>query len=96
MIRPTYLRTAPGIIQVLVYRLLTDKPSIRSYPMEPGTLAVFTRIRKRLTLALARDENTDVLSFWRMRQPRERVEQAWRALLSTAPMPPLSRAELLG
>jgi hypothetical protein len=96
MIRPRYLRTTPGIIQVLVYRLLTDKPTIHSYPMEAGTLAVFMRIRQRLTLTLARDENADVLSFSRMRRPQERIEQAWRALLSTAPAPPLSRAELLG
>ena len=38
MIRPTYVRLAPGVIQVLVYPLSNRQPIIRSYPMEPGTL----------------------------------------------------------
>jgi hypothetical protein len=96
MIKPTYYRLAPGVIQVLVYSLSSRRPMIRSYPMEAGTLAVFTRIRKHLILALARGENTDMLSFSRMDRPQERIEQAWSALLSTAPTPPLSNDSLVG
>lgn len=96
VIRPTYLRSAPGVIQVLEYRYRKTKPIIRSYPMEAGTLAVFTRIRKHLILTLSRGADRDVLSFSRMQQPRQRIEQVWRALLSTAPTPPLSEDELLG
>jgi hypothetical protein len=96
MIRPTYYRLAPGVIQVLVYSLSSRRPMIRSYPMEAGTLAVFTRIRKHLILTLARGENTDMLSFSHMDRPQERIEQAWKALLSTAPTPPLSDEALVG
>jgi hypothetical protein len=96
MIRPTYYRLAPGVIQVIVYSLSNRRPIIRSYPMEPGTLAVFTRIRKHLILTLARGENTDMLSFSRMDRPQERIEQAWKALLSTAPTPPLCDEALVG
>ena len=96
MIRATYIPTAPGIIQVLIHRPLGNRPSIRSYPMEPGTSVVFPPIRKRLTVLLARDEDSDVLSFGSMCRPQEQVEQARQASLSSAPTPPLSRAGLLG
>ena len=96
MIRPTYLRMAPGIIQVLEYHYLRSKPGIRSYPMEPGTLAFFTRVGRRTVLTLSRGDHKDVLAFSRMQQPKQRIEQAWQALLSTAPKPPLSDEELLG
>ncbi len=95
-IRPTYIRMAPGIIQVLEYRYSRSKPTIRGYPMEAGTLAVFTRVHKNLVLTLTRDGNKDVLSFSRMRHPEQRIERAWQALLSTAPAPPLSDEELVG
>ena len=96
MIRPTYLRMAPGVIQVLEYRFSKSKPTVRSYPMKAGTLAVFTRIRKHLVLTLSRAENQDVLRFSRMQYPKQRIERAWQALLSTAPTPPLSEEELVG
>jgi len=96
MIRPTYVRMAPGVIQVLEYRYSKSKPTIRSYPMEPGTLAIFTRIRKHLILTLARGESKDMLLFSRMQQPECKIERAWQALLSTAPTPPLSDEELVG
>jgi hypothetical protein len=96
MIRPTYIRLAPGVIQVLVYPLRPGKPTIRSYPMEVGTLAVLTRVGKRVTLVLSRGANHDTLPLSRMDHPEQRLEQAWRAILSTAPTPPLSDDELLG
>jgi hypothetical protein len=96
MIRPTYVRMAPGVIQVLEYRYSKTKPTIRSYPMEPGTLAIFTRIRKHLILTLARGERKDMLLFSRMQQPERKIERTWQALLSTAPTPPLSDEDLVG
>ena len=96
IIRPTYIRMAPGVIQVLQYRYSKPKPTIRSYPMQPGTLAVVTRIRKHLVLTLARGKNQDMLLFSRMQQPELKVERAWQAMLSTAPTPPLSAEQLVG
>ncbi len=96
MIRPTYIRMAPGVIQVLEYRYSKSKPTIRSYPMQPGTLAVVTRIRKHLVLTLARGKNRDMLLFSRMARPELKTERAWQAMLSTAPTPPLSAEQLVG
>ena len=96
MIRPTYVRMAPGIIQVLEYRYSKSRPTIRSYPMQPGTLVVLTRIRKHLILTLARGESKDMLLFSRMQQPGRKIERAWQALLSTAPTPPLDAEQLVG
>ena len=96
IIRPTYIRMAPGVIQVLNYGYSKSKPTIRSYPMQPGTLAIFTHLRKRLILTLARGENNDMLLFSRMRQPELKTERAWQAMLSTASTPPLSDEELVG
>ena len=96
MIRPTYIRMAPGVIQILEYRYSRSQPTIRSYPMQPGTLAVFTRIRKHPILTLAREENKDMLLFSRMQQPAQRIERTWQALLSTAPTPPLTDDALVG
>lgn len=96
LIRPTYVRMAPGIIQVLEFRSSRSKPTIRSYPIEPGTLVVLTRIRKRLTLVLARGDQKTSLQLSRMQNPERRIERTWQALLSTAPTPPLSDEDLLG
>jgi hypothetical protein len=95
-ILPSYVRMAPGIIQVLDYRYSKSKPIIRDYPMERGTLAIFVRIHKQRILTLARAENKDVISFARMRRPEPSIERAWQALLSTAPTPPLSDEDLVG
>lgn len=96
MIRPTYIRMAPGVIQLLEYRYSSSKPTIRSYPIEPGTLAIFARVRKHLMLTLARDDSQDVLRLTRMRRSEELIRRAWQALLSTAPTPPLSDKQLVG
>jgi hypothetical protein len=96
MIRPTYVRMAPGVIQFLEYRSSKSKPVIRSYPMETGTLAYLTKIRSKLFLTLARGSSKDTLVFSRMRKSRQWIERTWRALLSTAATPPLSEDELVG
>jgi hypothetical protein len=64
--------------------------------MEAGTLAVLTRIRKKLYLTLSRGSHKDALAFATMRQPQQWIDRTWRALLSTAPTPPRSEEELVG
>ena len=97
ILRPTYIRMAPGMIQFLVFPLgRRSQPIIRSYPMTAGTLAIFTRIHKRRTLTLLRGDNHDILSFAEMENAAQRIEQTWQAILSTAPTPPLDVQELVG
>ena len=100
-IRPTYTRMAPGVIQILEYHHRRSKPTIRSYALDGGTLALVrgpTTNRKpgHITLTLLRDERKDTLELWRMRKRDAIVERTWQALLSTAPTPPLSDEDLLG
>ena len=96
MIRPTYIRIAPGIIQVLVYGYSRSKPSIRSYPMESGTIVYFTRIYKHLLITLLREEQKDTISLTNMRDAMRVSERALEAIFSTAPIPAMSEDELLG
>ena len=96
VIRPTYVRMAPGVIQILQYRWSSLKPEIRSYPMEAGTIACFARIGKNIFLTLSHGPHKDTLFFSHMRQPQRWIERTWRALLSTAATPPLSEDELVG
>lgn len=95
-VRPTYFRLAPGIIQVLEYRFGRGRPAIRSYRMEAGTLVVVARDRKAIKATLLRTGQKDILPFAQMRHPAEAIEQFWRAVLSTAPIPKLSDEDLIG
>ncbi len=95
-LRPTYVRLAPGIVQVIEYRLRRQKPLIRSYPMQAGTVVVFKGEKQNVTVTLLRGEQRDVLPFAAMRKRAEKLERLWWALLSTAPTPPLSDEDLLG
>ena len=100
-VRPTYVRAAPGIVQVVEYRLGRCKPVIRSYPMEAGTLVVvFTpdlhERRVVHTVALLRRNCRDILPIGHLRNNAEAIEHIWWALLSTAPIPQLDEAELVG
>jgi len=100
-IRPTYIRMAPGVVQILHYRYGRGKPVIRDYPLIAGTLVLVrgqTASHKpgHLTLTLLRGEQKDTLELWRMRKRNAIVERAWQALLSAAPTPPLSDEELVG
>jgi hypothetical protein len=100
-IRPTYIRMAPGVIQVLEYHHRRDKPTIRSYTLDQGTLAVVrgpstSRKPGLITVTLLRGEQKDRLELWRMRKRDAIIERTWQALLSTAPTPPLSDEDLLG
>ncbi|MBP7745374.1 MAG: hypothetical protein KA383_04525 [Phycisphaerae bacterium] len=94
--RPTYVRLAPGIVQIIEYGLRGRKPVIRSYPMEAGTVVVFKGEKQNVTVTLLRGEQRDVLPFGAVRKRAEKLERLWWALLSTAPTPPLSDEDLLG
>lgn len=101
VIRPTYLRMAPGIIQVLEFRLGRSKPVIRSYPLTAGTLAVVHGgVRKAkpfvYSLKLARGDQKDDLPLQHMNDRARCTEMAWKALRSTAPTPPLPDDALVG
>ena len=95
-IRPTYVRMAPGIIQVMEYRLGRGKPAIRSYPMEAGTFVVVPEHSKWPTVTLLRGNQRDVLPIAQMRHRAEVAERLWQSLLSTAPIPKLSDEDLVG
>jgi hypothetical protein len=102
-IRPTYIRMAPGVVQIMEYRSHKTKPIIRSYPMDGPTLAVLrgkatgeNKKKHNLALTLWRDEQNDKVELSRIRKREDVIEKTWQALLSTAPTPPLSDEELVG
>jgi hypothetical protein len=95
-VRPTYFRLAPGIVQMLEYRYSRSKPTIRSYPMEAGTLVVVVGKGHRVSMTFRRFDQQDRLPLAEMRHSKQTAQRAWEALLSTAPTPPLSDEELVG
>ena len=101
VIRPTYLRLAPGMIQVLEFRLGQLKPVIRSYPITEGTIAlVHGGIVKdkpfAYSLKVARGDQLDDVTVQQMKDRARCMEMAWKALRSTAPTPPLPDDALVG
>jgi hypothetical protein len=97
-LRPTYMRLAPGIIQVLEYAWFwqPEPARIRSYPIEAGTLAVVVHRDDLTVLTLARGEQRDSLSLSELRSAPEVTRLVWQAVLSTAPTPPLCESALVG
>lgn len=101
VVRPTYLRLAPGVIQVMEFRW-RGAPRIRSYPMESGTLAIVHGVNagRELgsirSLILLRADQRNEIPLHRMYDRARCVERAWQALLSTAPTPPLPEDGLVG
>jgi hypothetical protein len=97
VIRPTYIRVAPGVIQVIEYRWRRGRPTIRSYPITGGTLAVITnQLWTDLSLSLLRGDNSDSFALSGIRNARAVQALVWRALLSRAATPPLSDEALVG
>ncbi len=92
VIMPRYIRIAPGVVELITYRFVLRKPVVRSYPMVPGSVAVLSDQR----LLLFRDEHDDALDLRFLHDRRAVHDLLMRALLSTAPTPPLSDRELLG
>jgi hypothetical protein len=79
-VRPSYVRLAPGMVQVLEYRLRNSKPTIRSYPMLPGTLVVVRQDikgRRPLSVQLLRGDQADILPVSQMRNPDDAMQRIW-------------------
>jgi hypothetical protein len=96
LLRPTYLRAAPGVVQVITYHPLRAKPSIRTYPIDSGTLCVLVQTLTGATLTLWRGDDTDTAAIEPAGPSSELIERLLHALVSTAPTPPLSTEELAG
>lgn len=97
VIRPTYIRIAPGMIQVIEYRWRKGRPTIRSYPIDGGTLVLFTnQLWSDLSLSLLRAGKTESFALSGIRNAAAVQSLVWRALLSPAPTPPLSDEALVG
>jgi len=101
VLRPTYIRMASGVIQILEYRFRKGNPTIRSYPMDGDTLAILRgkvteKKQGNLRLTLMRGEQQDTIEVSRIRDRETAAQRVWHALLSTAPTPPLSDEELVG
>lgn len=96
MVHPTYVRMAPGIIEILQYRLGSKRAVVRSYPMTAGTIALVTKAGRGISIYLQRGELMDDLPIEQVRDAAATTERAWAALLSTAPIPTMSDEELIG
>ena len=96
LVRPRYIRIAPGILQVLEFGVRRRKPDIWSYPMEAGTVVVVCGEGQGLTLTFSKPGQRDRIPIGQMKQPEQQLQRIWPALLSTAPTPPLSDEALLG
>ena len=101
VVRPTYIRLAPGMVQVLQYCHGSDTPTIRSYPMDGATLVALRADglnKKRWVhqVTLLRGDQLDRLDLGHMRHAKETSAKLMDALLSTAPIPPLSDEHLIG
>lgn len=101
LVRPTYVRLAPGMIQVLEFRIRSGKPTIREYPMIGGTIAVvrmtLDQNKPRLvSLKLSREGHSDELPIDQMFDNARLADLTWKALLSTAATPTLPNDALAG
>jgi hypothetical protein len=95
-VRPTYVRTAPGIIQVLQFGFRGRTPRIRDYTMSSGTLVVIAEAVNQLSLTVVRGDTSNSTLIRKDKHFEATMERLWAALLSTAPTPPLSDEELVG
>jgi hypothetical protein len=96
VVRIGYLRIAPGMIQVLHYRLFSRRPAVRSYPIEAGTVVVLLQFRSFLRLQVARGVHVDEIGLSGVADHKAVAELIWRTLRSTATTPELSETELVG
>jgi len=96
LLRPTYIRIAPGMIQTVRFPLARSRPVVQSFPVAPGTVVVLEGRRIIQQLALRRASQRALLDFTFASSPETASVRIWQALLSTAPTPPLSDEELVG
>jgi hypothetical protein len=99
MVRPRYIRLAPGIVQILEYSLFDRHRATRNYEPCQGTTVLVQQLGRaeeptRLVFRCGKRE--DVFELAQMRDRPAVTEAFWRAILSTAPRPPLSDDELIG
>jgi hypothetical protein len=94
-IRPGYLRLAPRLAQIVQFTLGRAAPTIREYPVSAGRLFVVHMHEKGATITLAQEDRHDRLVLTR-RDAARYLDDLWRALLSTAPTPPLPDDALVG
>lgn len=94
-LRPTYVRVAPGVVEVLTYALRRSPPRIRRYAVSPGLLCIVSRGWARVSVTLINSRNRDAFGIT-ARRSEQFLDTLLRALVSTAPPPPLSREELVG
>ncbi len=94
-LRPTYVRVAPGVVEVLTYALGRSTPRIRRYAVSPGFLCIVSQGWARVSVTLINSRNHDEFQVT-ARRSEPIVDTLLRALVSTAPTPPLSREELVG
>jgi len=91
----TYFRFAPGVAEVLNYRVWRSRPDVSTVPLREydalvdvtGPSVVLTLVERR-TRAWYR--------VWQLRNTAENREVCLRALLSSAEVPDLSREHLMG
>lgn len=101
-IRPTYIRLAPGVVQILRYRFRGGRPQVKSFPMDAGTMALiyswsYSQPKARPALLyLVRGETSETIQLAQFPRKSEVLERLWQSMLSTAPPPPLSDEELVG
>jgi hypothetical protein len=97
LFRPRYVRIAPGIIQILYYRMLSAAPRIVEFPLANGTGVYLGRGRTpgRLGyMTVCRSARCARIDLTGLKQAEQTT--LWRVLLSTAPTPPLSTVSLTG
>lgn len=94
-LRPTYVRVAPGVVEVLAYSLVRSAPRIRRYAVAPDLLCIVSHGWAHVSVTLTNSRNRDEFRIT-ARRGEVFVDTLLRALVSTAPTPPLSRQELVG
>lgn len=92
----SYIRIAPGVIQILTFTAGRHRAAVRNYEMKSGTLAIVTDVPGKRSLTLMHRYETDIVSLDQVRNADDVLERIGWALMSTAPTPPLSDEELVG
>ncbi len=111
VLRPTYVRVAPGVVEFLRFPIRGGPPQIVDFPMTPGTTVLiygrlaFPFVSAKSTqrapprpqwLVLQREGRIEHLVLPFVADWRTFADRLFQAITSTAPTPPLSRDALVG
>jgi hypothetical protein len=96
LLRPTYIRVAPGMIQAVHFHLARNRPSVQRFPVAPGTVIVLEGRRVIQQVAVRRGGQWASFDLTFASNPETASIRIWQAILSTAPTPPLSDEGLVG